>query len=152
MSTVRQVMRTLQYPGSSWWQLGAAGVEDEERKRSLRESLGRNNESLGTSILRPFSAPAGQCLLIVLRSASTFSVGLFLTCQARLYRSQIKCLWCLHDGEYSCKNERDLSIIWTKGKDLIERKRVKISKRRGNWWGEVPKKERGVESRIQVKG
>ena len=56
---------------------------------SLRESLGGKNDSLGTPILRPFPAPAGQCLLIVLRSASTFSVGLFLTCQARLYRSQI---------------------------------------------------------------
>ena len=37
--------------------------------------------------LVPASAP--QSPLIVLRSASTFSAGLFLTCQARLYRSQV---------------------------------------------------------------
>ena len=40
MSTARPVMRTLQYPGRSWWQLGAAGVGDGEKQMSLRDSLG----------------------------------------------------------------------------------------------------------------
>ena len=56
---------------------------------SLRDSSGGKKWKSGNPILHPVPAPAGQCLLIVLRSASTFSMGLFLTCQARLYRSQI---------------------------------------------------------------
>lgn len=42
--------------------------------------------------------------------------------------------------------------MWTKRKDLVERVRVKISKRRGNRQSEVPKKERGMEFGTQVEG
>lgn len=142
MSTARPVMRTLQYPGRSWWQLGAAGVGDGEKQMSLRDSLGGKMK-----VWEPHPMPCSCICSSEPTHCSEVSFhilsGSFPDMPGKVIQKPSKCLWRWHDGEYSCQDERDLSIIWTKGKDLVDRERVKISKRRGKWWGEVPKKEGG---------
>lgn len=151
MSTARPVMRTLQYPGRSWWQLGAAGVGDGEKQMSLRDSLGGKMK-----VWEPHPMPCSCICSSEPTHCSEVSFhilsGSFPDMPGKVIQKPSKCLWRWHDGEYSCQDERDLSIIWTKGKDLVDRERVKYQ--RGEVSGGVrsPRRRGGVESRTQVKG
>lgn len=143
-------MRTLWYPGRSWWPLGLADVEDGEKQMVLRDILGDKIKGLELPwypLLLYLLADAYSLFWDKLPPSQVFILSRIF--QIKLYRSPMS--FCTTDTIENIlpKVKESWACTWTKGKDLVEKTTVTISKRRGHRESVVPKEERAMESGTQ---
>lgn len=120
VTTIIPVIRILLYSDRSWWQLGLTGVGDGQKQMVLRFILRDKMKSLKL----PCSYVSWLMLTHYSEVNFQFLRESFPDIPDEIIWKLNKCLCNWHDREYS----------WacTKGKDLVEREGVKISKKRDN--------------------